>query len=185
MTASQAGIVVVGGGLAGLRTVEELRALGYPGSVTLIGAERRRPYDRPPLSKQLLAGAVDDTSLRAELGSLGAEIRLGERADRLADGVLGTDRGEYSFDRLVIATGARPVALPGPAAGSGSRTIDDALALRETLVPGARLAVIVGWHSGGWIGRNWPPQPRGLPGARCRGGQRSLAGAVGTGELAR
>src|SRR5579859_3109614 len=106
MTASPARIVVAGGGLAGLRTVEELRGAGYPGEITVIGAERRPPYDRPPLSKQFMAGAVDDTTLRAELGSLGAEFRLGERAERLGDGVVGTDRAEYPFDRLVIATGA-------------------------------------------------------------------------------
>ncbi len=107
-------IVIAGGGLAGLRTVEELRALGYAGAITLIGAENRPPYDRPPLSKQLMMGAVDDTSLRAELDSLGADIRLGERAEQLDDRTVRTERGEYRFDRLVIATGARPVALPGP-----------------------------------------------------------------------
>ncbi len=77
-------IVIAGGGLAGLRTVEELRALGYAGAITLIGAENRPPYDRPPLSKQPMMGAVDDTSLRAELDTLGADIRLGERAKQLA-----------------------------------------------------------------------------------------------------
>src|SRR5215472_17760207 len=87
-------IVVVGGGLAGLRTIEELRSAGYQGSVTMIGAEGRPPYDRPPLSKQFMAGAVDDTSLRGDLdlAALGAEIRLSERAERLEDGVLRTDR---------------------------------------------------------------------------------------------
>jgi 3-phenylpropionate/trans-cinnamate dioxygenase ferredoxin reductase subunit len=177
MSASEAGIVVAGGGLAGLRTVEELRALGYPGPVTLIGAERRPPYDRPPLSKQLLAGAVDDTSLRAELDSLGAEIRLGERADRLADGALGTDRGEYSFDRLVIATGARPVALPGPGRQRFLRTIDDALALRDTLVPAARL-VIVG---AGWIGAELATAAaaRGCQVSVVEAAGAPLAGAVG------
>ena len=148
MTASPARIVVAGGGLAGLRTVEELRGAGYPGEITVIGAERRPPYDRPPLSKQFMAGAVDDTTLRAELGSLGAEFRLGERAERLGDGVVGTDRAEYPFDRLVIATGARPVALPGSARQRFLRTIDDAFALRAALVPGARLVVV----GAGWIG---------------------------------
>ena len=80
-------IVVAGGGLAGLRTVVELRAQGYPGAITLIGAEHRPPYDRPPLSKQLMKGEVDDTSLRTELDSLGADVRLGERAEQLGDGV--------------------------------------------------------------------------------------------------
>ncbi len=141
-------IVIAGGGLAGLRTAEELRGHGYQGAITLIGAEHRPPYDRPPLSKQLMVGETDDTTLNANLGSLGAQVRLGERAERLGDGVLVTDRGEYPFDRLVIATGARPVALPGPGPQRFLRTADDALALRERLVPGARL-VIVG---AGWIG---------------------------------
>lgn len=149
MTSSDpARIVIAGGGLAGMRTVEELRALGYPGEITVIGAERRPPYDRPPLSKQLMKGETDDTSLRAELESLRADFRLGERAEQLGDGEVRTDRGEYPFEKLVIATGARPVALPGPGRQRFLRTIDDALALRETLVPGKRL-VIVG---AGWIG---------------------------------
>jgi 3-phenylpropionate/trans-cinnamate dioxygenase ferredoxin reductase subunit len=141
-------IVVTGGGLAGLRTVEELRALGYQGAITLIGAESRPPYDRPPLSKQLMKGEVDDTSLRTELDSLGADIRLGERAEQLGDGVVLTEAREYQFDRLVIATGARPVALQGPGRQRFLRTIDEALELRESLVPGARVVII----GAGWIG---------------------------------
>ena len=85
-TARRAGdsarIVIAGGGLAGLRTVEELRALGYAGAITLIGAENRPPYDRPPLSKQLMLGRVDDTTLRAELPDQAA---LHGAIDRLMD----------------------------------------------------------------------------------------------------
>lgn len=176
-------IVVVGGGLAGLRTVEELRSLGYPGSVTLIGAEGRPPYDRPPLSKQLMAGLVDDTSLRDELDSLGADFRLGERAERLADGVLHTDRGEYPFDRLVIATGARPIALPGPGRQRFLRSIDDALTLRGALVPGAKLAIV----GAGWIGAELATAAaaRGCQVHVVEASSAPLAGAVGTevGEL--
>jgi len=141
-------IVVAGAGLAGLRTVEELRAAGYEGTLTMIGAENRPPYDRPPLSKQLMAGVVDDTSLREELGSLDVRLRLGERAVGIGDGRLLTDGGEYPFDRLVIATGARPVALPGPGRQRFLRTMDEALELRAALRPGARLAII----GAGWIG---------------------------------
>jgi 3-phenylpropionate/trans-cinnamate dioxygenase ferredoxin reductase subunit len=170
-------IVIAGGGLAGLRTVEELRALGYAGAITLIGAENRPPYDRPPLSKQLMLGTVHDTSLRAELDSLGAEIRLGERAEQLGDGVVHTDRGEYRFDRLVIATGARPVALPGPGRQRLLRTIDDALALRATLVPGARLAII----GAGWIGAELATAAaaRGSEVTVVEAAAAPLAGAVG------
>jgi 3-phenylpropionate/trans-cinnamate dioxygenase ferredoxin reductase subunit len=141
-------IVVAGAGLAGLRTVEELRAAGYQGAVTMIGAENRPPYDRPPLSKQLMAGTVDDTSLRPELDSLDVTLRLGERAVGLDDGVLHADGGDYSFDHLVIATGARPVALPGPGPQRFLRTADDALDLRARLTPGTRLVII----GAGWIG---------------------------------
>jgi 3-phenylpropionate/trans-cinnamate dioxygenase ferredoxin reductase component len=178
MTSSTARIVVVGGGLAGLRTVEELRALGHQGSITLLGAEKRPPYDRPPLSKQLMLGALDDTSLRAELDSLRAEFRLGERAELLGDGVVGTDRAEYRFDRLVIATGARPIALLGPGRQRFLRTIDDALALRATLLPGARL-VIVG---AGWIGAELATAAaaRGCRVTVVEAAPAPLAGAVGS-----
>jgi 3-phenylpropionate/trans-cinnamate dioxygenase ferredoxin reductase component len=171
-------IVIAGGGLAGLRTVEELRALGYSGGISLIGAENRPPYDRPPLSKQLMLGAIDDTSLRAELDSLGADIRLGERAEQLGDAVIRTDRGRYRFDRLVIATGARPVALPGPGRQRFLRTIDDALALRETFVPGARLVII----GAGWIGAELATAAaaRGSEVTVVEAASVPLAGAVGT-----
>ncbi len=139
---------MAGAGLAGLRTAEELRAAGYAGALTLIGAERRMPYDRPPLSKKVMAGELDDTTLRPDLGPLGADIRLGETATALAGTVLRTGRGEYPFDRLVLATGARPVTLPGPGRQRVLRTLDDALALRADLRPGVRLAII----GAGWIG---------------------------------
>ncbi|MGO9080372.1 MAG: NAD(P)/FAD-dependent oxidoreductase [Streptosporangiaceae bacterium] len=141
-------IVVAGAGLAGLRTIEELRAAGYGGAITLLGAERRLPYDRPPLSKKLLAGELDDTTLRPDLSPLDVTVRLGERAVGLAPGVVRTDRGEHRFDRLVIATGACPAALPGPGPQRFLRTLDDALALRALLAPGLRLAIV----GAGWIG---------------------------------
>ncbi|MGA3151029.1 MAG: NAD(P)/FAD-dependent oxidoreductase [Streptosporangiaceae bacterium] len=141
-------IVVVGGGLAGLRTVEELRALGYAGSLTLVGAERRAPYDRPPLSKKVLTGALDDTTLRADLSALGVDARLGEQAVALGDEVVRTDAAEHRFDALMIATGASPVLLPGPGPQRVLRTLDDALSLRDLLQPGAALAIV----GAGWIG---------------------------------
>src|ERR1700722_18740986 len=141
-------VVVVGAGLAGLRVVEELRSRQFSGSITLIGAEQRGPYDRPPLSKKVLTGEIDDTALREDLAPLGVELRLGECATGLQQGKLRTDAAEYEWDALVIATGASPVRLPGAGEQRVLRTADDALALRELLQPGARL-VIVG---AGWIG---------------------------------
>jgi 3-phenylpropionate/trans-cinnamate dioxygenase ferredoxin reductase component len=141
-------VVVVGGGLAGLRTIEELRARGHRGAITLIGAEARPPYDRPPLSKKLMTGELDDTSLRADLDSLEVSLRLSETATELAPGVLGTDAGEYPFDALVVATGALPVRLPGAGPQHVLRTMDEALALRTLLRPGTRLSVV----GAGWIG---------------------------------
>src|SRR5262249_50210981 len=110
--------------------------------------ETRPPYDRPPLSKQLMTGAVDDTTLRADLDSLGAVVRLGERAEHLAAGSVHTTEAEYRLDRLVIATGARPIALPGPGKQRFLRSIDEALALRDVLGRRRRLAIV----GAGWIG---------------------------------
>ncbi len=141
-------VVVVGGGLAGLRTVEELRARGHQGAITLIGAEARPPYDRPPLSKKLMTGEIDDTSLRADLDSLDVDLRLCETATQLRHRILETDGGEYPFDALVVATGAVPVRLPGAGAQHVLRTIDEALALRTLLRPGTRLSIV----GAGWIG---------------------------------
>jgi 3-phenylpropionate/trans-cinnamate dioxygenase ferredoxin reductase subunit len=141
-------VVVVGAGLAGLRTIEELRARDYAGGVTLVGAETRPPYDRPPLSKKLMTGELDDTSLRADLAALDIDVRLGEVATRLRPGTLSTDRGELDFEALVLATGAAPIRLPGPGRQHVLRTLDDALAIRELLEPGTQLCVV----GAGWIG---------------------------------
>jgi 3-phenylpropionate/trans-cinnamate dioxygenase ferredoxin reductase component len=141
-------VVIAGAGLAGLRAAEELRARDYSGGITMIGAERRPPYDRPPLTKKFMIGEIDDTSLRADLTALGVDLRLGEAATGLRDGVLGTDRAEYGFDALVVTTGATPVRLPGPGPQRVLRTFDDAAALRSALRPGLKLAVV----GAGWIG---------------------------------
>jgi len=141
-------VVIAGAGLAGLRAAEELRARDYSGGITMIGAERRPPYDRPPLTKKFMIGEIDDTSLRADMTALGVGLRLGETATGLHDGVLGTDRAEYGFDALVVATGATPVRLPGPGPQRVLRTFDHAAALRSALRPGLKLAVV----GAGWIG---------------------------------
>ncbi|WP_018658557.1 NAD(P)/FAD-dependent oxidoreductase [Actinomadura flavalba] len=146
-------VIVVGGGLAGVRAVEALRARGFEGALTLVAGEPHRPYDRPPLSKAVLAGDTDDTTVAADFGALRCEALLGVRATGLTPspdggGTLATDGGALPFDGLVIATGAAPVTLPGDGRQHVLRTIEDARALRAGLVPGARV-VIVG---AGWIG---------------------------------
>ena len=149
-------IAVAGAGLAGLQVVTALRTGGYTGSITMIGAEPHRPYDRPPLSKAVLRGDADHSTLVADWDALDVDLRLecrvtGLGADARGDGTLDTDLGELPFDQLVLACGALPVTLPG----TGNfehvrtlRTIDDALRLRAALRPDTRV-VIVG---AGWIG---------------------------------
>src|SRR5271170_2264465 len=93
------GTVVVGAGLAGLRTVEELRARGYAGPVALIGAEQRPPYDRPPLSKKVLtAPEPPDPSLRADFDALDVDFQPGR--------VVGGLDEVRDLGQVVIATGA-------------------------------------------------------------------------------
>ncbi|HMD11000.1 MAG TPA: FAD/NAD(P)-binding oxidoreductase, partial [Marmoricola sp.] len=124
-------IVVVGAGLAGLQTVVALRAQGYDGRLTLLGAEPDPPYDRPPLTKALLLGETDDSTLEADWAALDVDLRLGVRVTAVQEHNLGTDAGELAFDRCVLATGAQPRRLPG--AGTTVRTKADALALRAAL----------------------------------------------------
>jgi NADPH-dependent 2,4-dienoyl-CoA reductase/sulfur reductase-like enzyme len=154
-------IVVVGASLAGLRAAEELRARGFDGTVTVIGDEPHRPYDRPPLSKQVLAGtwSLDrlDLAVTAAGGLDGLDLdwRLGVRATGLdVDGrAVVLDGGErIGFDGLVIATGAAPRRLPGTDHLPGVhtlRTLDDCLAVRADLDAGAHRVVVVG---AGFIG---------------------------------
>jgi 3-phenylpropionate/trans-cinnamate dioxygenase ferredoxin reductase subunit len=148
-------IVVVGASLAGVRAAETLRAEGFDGRLTIVGEEPHAPYDRPPLSKELLAGWSTPTDVALGVDpSLDADWRLGCRALALdvERRVLATDRGDVAFDGLVIATGVRPRTLPGLEPVPGEiftlRTLDDALALREALT-GAPRVLIVG---AGFIG---------------------------------
>ena len=153
-------IVVVGASLAGFRAAEELRAQGHAGTITMVGAEPHRPYDRPPLSKQVLSGKqpVDATELGAAVGSvddLDLTWRLGESATGLDLGARevalgGGDR--VPFDGLVIATGSTPRRLPGTDHLAGVytlRTIDDCVAIRAAVEAGPRRIVVVG---AGFIG---------------------------------
>jgi 3-phenylpropionate/trans-cinnamate dioxygenase ferredoxin reductase component len=148
LVANRGRVVVAGAGLAGLRTVTELRSRGFTGPITLVGAEVRPPYDRPPLSKKVLTDPALDPSLRADFGALDVDFRPSDAATGLKDAALVTERGSYPFDHLVLATGALPVALPGTGRQRFLRTYDDALALRDLFRPGLRLAIV----GAGWIG---------------------------------
>ena len=152
-------IAIVGASLAGLRAAEALRQKEFDGTLTLIGAETHLPYDRPPLSKEVLQGtwAPEKTSLlRGEgLEPLNLDLRLGRRAVSLDTNTrtLSLDDGApIAFDGLVIATGATPRQLPAamtagsdgaPLAGIHTlRTLDDCLAIAKELEAGPRVAVI-------------------------------------------
>ncbi|MFE3192028.1 NAD(P)/FAD-dependent oxidoreductase [Nocardia sp. NPDC059240] len=156
MSSSVERVLIVGAGLAGLRTAEELRRGGYAGQLTLLGDENRAPYDRPPLSKQYMRGDTDDTALRpAEFyPEHDIRLRLGVAAtgvDTAARQVHLSDGTDLGYDALVIATGLRPRRIPGLPDVSGVhvlRSHADAAALREHL-GNARRAVIVG---AGFIG---------------------------------
>lgn len=141
-------IVVVGGGLAGLRTCEALRAAGYDGGIELLCAEAVLPYDRPPLSKTALTGS-QDTTFDVDFGGLGLDVRLGARAIALDCDrrIVTTETGEHPYDALVIATGAAPIVLPGRGRQQVLRTTADAEALRGELRSGARLTLV----GAGWI----------------------------------
>jgi 3-phenylpropionate/trans-cinnamate dioxygenase ferredoxin reductase component len=146
-------IVILGAGHAGGRAAEALRAAGFPGKVTLVGSESHPPYERPPLSKDLLAGncAVERTYLKPRafydeagiglhLGTQAAEIERRAQRIRLADGTT------LAYDSLLLTLGARArrLSLPG-ATGPGVyylRDIDDCLTLRDVLGTGKRLIVI-------------------------------------------
>lgn len=155
MTAAPADrhIVIVGAGHAGGRAAEALRTAGHQGPITLIGRERHPPYERPPLSKELLHGAipVEKTYIRpqAYYEEAGIVLRLGqgvEGIERSAQRVRLDGGASLPYDALLLTMGARARRLPLPGA-DGSRVlylrdIDDSLALREHLKPGVRLAVI-------------------------------------------
>ncbi len=148
-------LVVVGASLAGLRAVEAARKTGFDGSITLIGAERHLPYDRPPLSKEFLDATAPEDEVEIPFfrgeevfaDELDVELLLGAPASGLDvehEVVMVGDR-EVGYDALVIATGSRLRTLPGSEhleGVRGLRTLDDSLAIREALDAGARTVVI-------------------------------------------
>lgn len=154
-------VVIVGASLAGLRAAETLRAEGFTGNLTLVGAEQHAPYDRPPLSKRFLTGQppAADTALPVPDG-LRVCWRLGQAAVRLdpySRIVTLADGTGLPYDGLLIATGAaaRSGAAPGePGPEQGVFTLrgrDDATALRAALTPGRKLLVVGAGFLGGEV----------------------------------
>ena len=144
------GVVVVGGGLGGLRAAESLRSSGYAGAITVVGDEPHLPYNRPPLSKEALRGGVEIDSLLFRrkvsvddvtwlLGTPATATDLAARTVTLVDGTV------LAFDGLVAASGIRPrrLPIPGPADGRTMlRTVADAQRLRGRLAPGAHVLIM-------------------------------------------
>ncbi|GGZ78382.1 pyridine nucleotide-disulfide oxidoreductase [Streptomyces subrutilus] len=180
-------IVVVGASLAGLRAAETLREKGFAGTLTMIGDEPYEPYDRPPLSKQVLLGkAVADHTALPRRRRIDADWRLGvpatgldmaERVVRLGDGT------EVGYDRLLIATGVR--ARPWPNEEEGAlggvfvlRTRDDAVALERSLAAGPRRVLVIG---AGFTGSEIASacRERGLPVTVAERADAPLVGALG------
>jgi NADPH-dependent 2,4-dienoyl-CoA reductase/sulfur reductase-like enzyme len=152
MTGQPEHVVIVGAGLGGLRTAQQLRSAGLQGRISIVGAESHMPYDRPPLSKQVLTGewepgrtrladadAFDELGVRAHLGNPAVALHPGDRTHELelADGAA------LHADAVVIATGLVARELPDqPAQVHTLRTLDDALALRATLENAGSLLVV-------------------------------------------
>ncbi|QIK10735.1 FAD-dependent oxidoreductase [Streptomyces sp. Je 1-4] len=180
-------IVIVGASLAGLRAAETLREKGFTGSLTLVGEEPQPPYDRPPLSKQVLLGRVpaDRTGLPRRR-DVEAQWRLGVRAtglDPIGKRVLLADGEEVPYDRLLIATGtrARPWPNPAEAALDGVftlRTSDEARRLAERLDAGPRRVLVIG---AGFTGSEIASacRERGLAVTVAERGPAPLVGALG------
>lgn len=160
--------VVVGAAVAGVAAAVALRDAGFAGELVLLGEERHEPYDRPPLSKQLLRGTSEPEELRLpgvpQLREREVELRLGVRATGLdlERRELRLEGGDpLGFDGLIVATGSVPKRLPGQVDLPGLhmlRTIDDAVALRGELVGAARVGVV----GAGFIGLEVASEARGL-----------------------
>ncbi len=150
------GILIVGGGLAAARTAEQLRRAGYSGPLMIVSNEVHLPYDRPPLSKEVLRGEVDDVTLKPRkfYDEHNITLRLGSAATRLdtASQTVTLDDGtELGYDEVVIATGLVPRRIPAFPNLDGIRvlrSLDESLALRRH-ASDAHHAVVVG---AGFIG---------------------------------
>jgi phthalate 3,4-dioxygenase ferredoxin reductase subunit len=150
-------VVIVGSSVGGVRAARALRAEGYQGRITLVGEEPELPYDRPPLSKQVLTGAwsaeraglltaqaAADAGIELRLGAPARALDLQARLVRLATGE------SLPYDDLVIATGASPRPSPWrpPSGVYQLRTLADSLALRKRFAGGGTVVMI----GGGFIG---------------------------------
>jgi NADPH-dependent 2,4-dienoyl-CoA reductase/sulfur reductase-like enzyme len=144
-------IAIVGASLAGLRAAESLRRLGYGGELLVVGGEKHLPYDRPPLSKEILQGRwdVDRIGLRKQpYEELGLDLRLGVRATALdlpARELVLAGGARERFDALLIATGSSPRRLLEQPELEGLhllRSLDDALAIRAALERRPRVLVV-------------------------------------------
>jgi len=150
-------LLVAGGSMAGLRAAEQVRKEGFAGRITVVSQERHMPYNRPPLSKDVLARHGSDTSpeewhssvafrLRASVADVEWRLGVTATASDLATRTVTLDDGsKVRYDGLVAATGLRPrrLSIPGPAAGRHViRTLDDAVGLRAALRPGARVVIV-------------------------------------------
>ncbi len=174
-------MVVAGAGMAGVQTAVALREQGFPGSVTLIGAEPHQPYDRPPLSKAVLLGKAEGSAFDVDFEALGIELELGREVlgVRPADHELDTEAGPVPYDVLVLATGAEPIRLPGAEGVPGVhllRTLDDAERLRPVLARQHDIVVV----GAGWIGAEFATAAReaGCAVTVVEAADRPLAGAL-------
>lgn len=164
---SRAGTVIVGGGLAAQRVAEGLRRRGYDRPVRIVCAEPQLPYDRPPLSKELLAGTAGEEGVAYRPAGWYAEnevaISLGVRAEALDPARRRVTLGSGAsllYENLVVATGGEPRRLPFLAGANVHelRTLADLRRLRRDLVAGSRLAIV----GAGFIGQEVAATARGL-----------------------
>ena len=144
-------VIIVGASMGGLRTAEALRRFGYDGAITVFGDEDYAPYNRPPLSKEVLAESVSHDAVAFEMRAAVADVNwvLGTRvlsADLEHSTVTDHNYEVHSYAALVIATGLRPRRLRVPnddlRGRHAVRTLDDAIALRAELVAGARVVIV-------------------------------------------
>jgi 3-phenylpropionate/trans-cinnamate dioxygenase ferredoxin reductase component len=142
-------LVVAGASLAGLRAAQAARSAGFEGDLVVVGKESHPPYNRPPLSKDVLQGAQTADELAFPLGDLAVEWRLGTAVtglDRAAHRVALADGEELGYDRLIVATGCRARCWRGTGhtlAGIHTlRTLEDSLELQRALEPGRHLVIV-------------------------------------------